>query len=147
MSARRIGKRLFTTEGPTAPLAVTNTLHRFFHVLDGIGDSSMGELFTDGGTMHVMKASLMLTGSAEVDAWCARMREMWDGKATLHTESNIVLSNPEPGVFVNHSVWTAIIDGTVTSYGTHADVLEATTAEAGLEFKFRRRVIRHLYAA
>ena len=55
-------------------LRAHNTLHRFFHILDGVEPAmSMGGLFAaDDATMHVAKANLTLTGPEEIDAWCER---------------------------------------------------------------------------
>ena len=89
----------------------------------------------------------MLSGD-EIDEWVARMQASWRGAATLHTEGNIVLDHVEPNVIVNHSTWTALVDGATTAYGTHADILEAVPDEHGVvEWKFRRRVVRHLFSA
>ena len=138
-------RRLLSTSAASslpAFAAVTNPLHKFFHILDGTSRDPLSSLFASAARMHVVKAGLLLTGD-EVDAWCARMQKTWNGAATLHTEGNIVLEAKEPGVIVNHSTWTALVNGELISYGTHEDVLEE--AENG-EWLFQRRVVRHLYA-
>jgi len=128
---------------------VNKPIHRFFHILDGIEPSGqMSSLFASPeATLHISKASAVLSGD-EIDDWVARMQAGWRGAATLHSEANIILDHVEENVVVSHSTWTAIIDGAITAYGTHADVLEAVKSEDGeLEWKFRRRVVRHLYSA
>ena len=140
---RRLLLRTFSSSSLPVVLQVHqvhNPIHRFFHILDGTEpEAQLSDLFAD----------------AEIDAWCDRMRAGWHGAATLHTESNIVLEQVEPALVVSHSAWTALIDGKVTAYGTHADILEATTPPQGeqselplpLEWRFRRRVVRHLYSS
>ena len=126
-------------------LRAHNTLHRFFHILDGFEPAmSMGGLFAaDDATMHVAKANLTLTGPEEIDAWCERMRKGWEGSPTLHVESNVVLEELEPGLVINHSSWKALVGGSVSAYGTHEDVLENVSGE----WLFRRRVIKHRFSA
>ena len=139
---RAARRRAFSsTPLPASVAAVHNPIHKFFHILDGSVDERLSSIFLPDATLHVQKASLVLSGE-EIDTWCAKMRAAWGGAATLHTEGNIVLTAPEPGLVVNHSTWTALKDGQLVSYGTHADILE----EAAGEWLFRRRVVRHLYA-
>ena len=138
--------RLFSSSStalPTNVAAVHNPIHNFFHILDRSVDDKLSSLFLPTATLHVQKLGIVLASGEEIDAWCERMRTMWDGAATLHTEGNIVLTAPEPGLIVNHSTWTALKDGELISYGTHADILEEA---APGEWLFRRRVVRHLYA-
>lgn len=121
--------------------AISNPIHRFFHVLDGMSADPLSSLFLPEATLHIQKAGVVLSGQ-EIDAWCDRMRASWADAATLHTEGNIVLDMPEQGTVVNHSTWQAVINGEVTAFGTHADVME----ERDGVWLFRRRVVRHLYA-
>ena len=96
--------------------------------------------------MSIVRPGLLLTGE-DIDAWCASMRQNWGDKATLHTESNVVLSAAEPGRVRNTSVWSAIVGGQLASFGTHEDVLVATNAGAGgVEWRFENRTIKHLWA-
>jgi hypothetical protein len=145
---------------PSALVGVHNTIHRFFHVLDGLEagprvhtdghltNPGLGNLFLEDGEMHVEKVGLVLQGREDISAWCQRMREGWAGAPTLHAESNIVLSM-EGGLIVNRSCWSALIDGAVASYGTHDDVLETVRCEESdvVEWRFRKRIVRHLWAA
>ena len=107
----------------------------------------MSALFTTGGTLHIQKAGLMIDTHAGIDAWVENMRTGWSGQPTLHAESNIVISEPEPGLIVSHSTWSAFVGGALASYGTHADVLrkEGGSDDRNGEWKFQRRVVRHLY--
>ena len=127
---------------------IHNTLHRFFHILDGLepieGGADLSSLFADGGSLHIQKAGVVLSAPHELDAWVAKMQAGWASQPTLHTEANIVLQQSEPGVAVSHSTWFAYVGGSLTSYGTHADVLEASE---GNVWRFRRRVVRHLFSA
>ena len=128
---------------------VHNPIHRFFHILDGLEPSAqLSSLFRPDATLHISKVKAVLSGE-EIDEWAARMQATWRGAATLHSEGNIVLDHVEPNVIINHSTWTAVIDGAITAYGTHADVLEAVVNDeyGGVEWKFRRRVVRHLFSA
>lgn len=155
---RRLLLRTFSSSSPLPVVLqvhqVHNPIHRFFHILDGTEpEAQLSDLFADAdATLHISKANAVLAGD-EIDAWCDRMRAGWHGAATLHTESNIVLEQVEPALVVSHSAWTALIDGKVTAYGTHADILEATTSTLPSsqgdpsEWRFRRRVVRHLYSA
>ena len=133
------------TQFSTQP--VHNTIHRFFHILDGLeptdGGTGLSTLFAAGGSLHIQKAGLVLSEPEDIDGWAAKMQATWAGQPTLHTEANIVLEQPEPGLAVNHSTWFAYVGGSLASYGTHADVLEAT----GDVWRFRRRVVRHLYSS
>ena len=107
----------------------------------------MSELFTADGTLHVHKADLVL-GASEIDGWVARMRGVWDGQPTLHTEGNIVIQEPEAGLIVSHSTWSAFVGGSLASYGTHADILKHVEGSGGeAQWKFQKRVVRHLYSA
>ena len=153
---RRLLLRTFSSSLPVVLQVhqVHNPIHRFFHILDGTEpEAQLSDLFADAdATLHISKANAVLAG-AEIDTWCDGMRAGWHGAATLHTESNIVLEQVEPALVVSHSAWTALIDGKVTAYGTHADILEATTSTLPSsqgdpsEWRFRRRVVRHLYSA
>jgi len=131
----------------SSPQPVHNTIHRFFHILDGLeptdGGTGLSTLFAAGGSLHIQKAGLVLSEPEEIDGWVAKMQGMWAGQPTLHTEANIVLEQPEPGLAVSHSTWFAYVGGSLASYGTHADVLEAS----GDVWRFRRRVVRHLYSS
>lgn len=136
------------------------TIHEFFHILDRQQHVLRGaerapplsSLFAAGGAMHVHKAGAVLEGDA-IDAWCDRMHAGWGAAATLHTEANIVMERPEPGVVRSRSYWTALVDGAVTAYGTHVDELVAVDGVVNgvllerAEWRFRRREIRHLFAA
>ena len=132
----------------TAIHPIHNTIHRFFHILDGLEpEAAMSELFTADGTLHVHKADLKL-GASEIDGWVARMRGMWDDQTTLHTEGNIVIQEPEAGLIVSHSTWSAFVGGSLASYGTHADILKHVEGSGGeAQWKFQKRVVRHLYSA
>ena len=103
----------------------------------------LSSLFMPDATLHIQKVGTVLSGT-DIDKFCETMQSKWEGSTTLHTESNIVLEVPteSSGVIVNHSCWTALIDGEISAYGTHADVLE----EKDGEWLFRRRVVRHLYS-
>ena len=139
---QQTSQRLFSSTAlPTTTAAVHNPIHQFFHILDGNVGEPLSSLFLPEATLHVQKAGLVLSGE-EIDAWCTHMRTGWGDAATLDTEGNIVISAPEPGLVVSHSTWTALVDGELTSYGTHADILE----EKDGEWLFRRRVVRHRYA-
>ena len=142
-------RRSFSAAAP--PLAlhpIHNTIHKFFHILDGIElEAAMSELFVADGTLHVQKAGLVLDAT-DIDGWVARMRGVWDGKPTLHTEGNIVIQEPEPGLVVSHSTWSAFVGSSLSSYGTHADILKHVSSSGGeAQWKFQRRVVRHLYSA
>ena len=117
------------------------------HILDGLeptdGGTGLSTLFAAGGSLHIQKAGLVLSEPEEIDGWVAKMQGTWAGQPTLHTEANIVLEQPEPGLAVSHSTWFAYVGGSLASYGTHADVLEAS----GDVWRFRRRVVRHLYSS
>ena len=147
-------RRSYNTSSLVLP--VHNTLHRFFHILDGVDpDAKLSSLFADGATLEISKANAVLSGE-EIDAWCAKMRDAWAGAATLHVESNVFLTetdDPFNKIVTNRSTWTATIDGKTTAYGTHADVLEmcdvSRALRAGLDgdWKFRKRVVHHLWEA
>jgi hypothetical protein len=94
---------------------VHNTIHRFFHILDGMDTThTLHKLFLPGGTLSIEKAGVSLREPAEIDAWCARMRSGWDAP-TLHTEGNIVLNALEPGVVTSTSTWSALVGGTLSA--------------------------------
>jgi hypothetical protein len=139
--------RALSTRVPFEAAAVHNTMHRFFHILDGLEpDAPLSALFAPGGTLAIEKAGVTLGAPEEIDAWCVRMRRGWDAP-TLHTEGNIVLDAPSAGLVVARSTWSALVGGTLASYGTHDDVLEAVEGGTGTEWRFRRRIVRHLYSA
>ena len=129
---------------------VHNLLHRFFHILDGVDtESSLGQLFMEPGqeagvtiSMHIPKAGLILQTREDIDAWCVHMHKRWT-TPTLHIESNVILQDHGETV-VNHSYWTALQNGAITAYGTHADVLQR---QQDGEWRFWRRVIRHIHPA
>ena len=86
--------RSFTSAA--VPTGAYNLLHRFFHILDAIDqEHTLGSLFVPGGgTMHVPKAKLVLTGGEEIDDWCGSMQQRWAAVApTLHVESNIIITD------------------------------------------------------
>ena len=100
--------------------------------------------------MRIEKANLELRTPREISEWCESMRRGWGDRATLHHEANIVarICADRPGVVLSRSAWAALIDGSVASYGTHDDVLESTVAsDGGVVWRFRRRVVRHLWSA
>ena len=136
----------FSTESATS---IRNTIHRFFHVMDGLEpETRLSDLFLEDATLHVQKANLVLD-AAEVDGWVAKLQAGWVGNPTLHTEGNIVMQEPEPGLVVSHSTWTALVGGNLAAYGTHADILKQVLSNDGEnhQWKFQRRVVRHLYSA
>ena len=122
---------------------IHDTIHSFFHVLDSLDDRPLSSLFLPGATLDIRKAGITLSDPVDIDAWCAKMRKGWGDQPTLHTEANIVLSVPKLGVVVSKSVWSAIVGGSLSSYGTHVDTLEAVEGR----WLFRQRIVRHLYSA
>jgi len=149
---RNVVTRRLLTSAPQSSLAlpVHNTIHRFFHILDGLEpEAKMHELFMEDATLHVHvpKANLLLD-AGEIDDWVAKTQAGWNGQPTLHTEGNVVIHEPEPGLVVSHSTWSALLGGSLISYGTHADILKQVPLDDGeSQWKFQRRVVRHLYSA
>ena len=147
---RNVVTRRLLTSAPQSSLAlpVHNTIHRFFHILDGLEpEAKMHELFMEDATLHVPKANLVLD-AGEIDDWVAKTQAGWNGQPTLHTEGNVVIHEPEPGLVVSHSTWSALVGGSLISYGTHADILKQVPLDDGeSQWKFQRRVVRHLYSA
>ena len=159
---------------PSDSQAAHNLLHRFFHVLDGHSELLLSGLFAAQGTLHIQKADLVLSGKEIDEWCVMMQQRWAAGGPTLHVrvqthtqtrtlptllavgdrrvqtwkqvESNIVLEAPEPQArcIMVSSYWTALQRGVTTSYGIHADVLEA---DAAGEWTFRSRVITHTYSA